>query len=129
MPRSERNFGTFSNWDESLYYPPELEPLFDFCFKYIYEKKQEWHNLRFELCRKNSKYAENVMSDFSFFQKLCRKQANVEEKVVQHEKRKREGWELNYGKYRMLLTGASRAYERKYGKLRFMPLCTKRKNS
>jgi hypothetical protein len=128
MRRCERNLKVFSNWADTLYYPPELEPLFDFCFKLMYEKKQEWHNLYFELCRKNNKYAEKIMQDFSFFQKLCRKQANVEEKVVQCNKRKRESREIFYNKHRVLLTGASSAYERKYVKLRFMPLCTRRKS-
>jgi hypothetical protein len=128
MRRSERNLGAFSLWEDTLYYPPELEPLFDFCIKLIYEKKQEWHNLYFELCRKNSRYAEKIMQDFSFFQKLCRKIANVEERIVQWNKSKREGRELKYSKYRMLLTGASPAFARKYAKLDFMPICSKRKS-
>jgi hypothetical protein len=127
MPQSKSK-GTFSYWDESFYYPPELEPLLDFCFKYIYEKKQEWHNLYFELHRRNINCAEKIMNDFSFFQKLCRKIANVEEKIVQWNKSKRESPELNYKKYRMLLCGASSSYEKKYGKLHFTPICSKRKS-
>jgi hypothetical protein len=126
MPKSKSK-GIFSYWSESFYYPPELEPLLDFCFRLIYEKRQEWHNLYFELYRKNISCAEKIMQDFSFFQKLCRKIANVEEKIIQWNKSKRESHELNYKKYRMLLSGASDAYERKYGKLHFMPSCTKRK--
>jgi len=120
--------GIFSYWNETLYYPPELEPLLDFCFKYIYEKKQDWHNLYFELNRKNGKYAEKIMQDFSFFQKLCRKIANVEERIVQGHKSKREKSELNYQKYRLLLSGASNCYEKKYDKLHFTSICSKREN-
>jgi len=127
MPQS-KNKNVFSYWSESLYYPPELEPLLDFCFKYLYVKKQEWHNLRFELYRKKVSCAEKIIEDFSFFQKLCRKIANVEERIVQWNKSKREKPELNYKKYRMLLSGASDAYERKYDKLHFMPVCSKREN-
>jgi hypothetical protein len=125
MPRS-KNKNVFFYWTESLYYPPELEPLLDFCFKYLYEKKQDWHNLYFETHRKNAKFAEKIMQDFFFFQKFCRKIANVEERIVQWQKNKRENPELNYKKYRMLLSGACDSYERKYGKLNFMRLCTKR---
>jgi len=124
VPRAAK----YNYWAETFYYPPELEPLLDFSFKYLYGKKQEWHNLYFELCRKNRQYADLIMKDFSFFQKLCRKRANVEEKVVQWHNLsgKRESKELQYNRLRMLLTGASPCMKECVGEI--IPLCSKRNN-
>jgi hypothetical protein len=123
MPRSEKP-GVFSYWNETLYYPPELEPLFDFSMKYLYRKKQEWSSLHFELCLKIPALAEKMMRDFSYFQKLCRKRANVERKVVQWNKPRREGREVHYGKMRVLLTGAADAFRQQEGEN--IPICSRR---